>query len=271
MRIIKKRGVGIYSKKAQLTIFIIVALVIIALIVLFFAVSRTGIIKIPTIFGGEEIDFKSQLIKCVEENENINNKIALIALQGGSLNPRNYIFYNGTRVDYLCYSNEFFKPCVMQTPLLLQNVEAEIKKAAKSEVSNCINAVKKDLEGQGYSVSLGQSDLEVSIIPKTIIYQIKSPITLQKTDIIKKYDSFEIKKQSELYQMIMISTSILNYEARYGEADILTYMIYYPSIRVNREKRDDGSTIYQLSGRNTNEKFIFAVRSFAWPAGYSVK
>lgn len=257
------------NKRGQITIFIIVALVIVALIVVFFALSKTGIIKIPAIFPGQDTDLKSQFIKCVEDNKNIDNSVKLISSQGGSLNPSNYILYDSVKVEYLCYINEYYKPCVMQKPLILNNAESEIRKASIEEISKCMETVKKNIEAQGNVVSLGKMELNVSIIPENIIYSVKYPVTIQKNENQQKYDIFEIRKPSELYQMIMVSTSILNYEARYGEADILTYMTYYPTIRVNREKMDDGSTVYFLSERNTKEVFMFAVRSYAWPAGYS--
>lgn len=271
MRIIRKRGINWFgNKKGQLTIFIIVALVIVALILIYFAISRTDIAKFP-IFGGQEVDLKKQFAKCVEENKDLDQNINLILSQGGNLNPINYLVYNGIPVDYLCYTNENYKSCVMQKPLLLQSVENEIKKVAVTEISGCMNSVKRDLESQGYTVSLGRMELNASALPKNIVYTLNYPVTIQKEGNQKKYDNFEIKKASDIYQMIMISNSILNYETRYGEADILAYMIYYPEIRVNREKRDDGSTVYIISGRKTKETFIFAVRSFAWPAGYGGK
>ena len=65
--------------------------------------------------------------------------------------------------------------------------------------------------------------------------------------------------------MLMIASSILNYEARYGDSDIWTYMIYYPDYRIEKFKQDEGSKIYTITNRNTGKQFTFATRSLSWP------
>lgn len=71
-----------------------------------------------------------------------------------------------------------------------------------------------------------------------------------------------------MYDLIMIASSIANYEAKYGDADSLTYMLYYPDIKVEKKEQSDGSRVYILTNKPTNEKFIFASRSIVWPPGY---
>ena len=65
----------------------------------------------------------------------------------------------------------------------------------------------------------------------------------------------------------MISSSILNWEARYGDSETMNYMIYYPSIKVEKKKQGDGSTVYIITDRLDLDKFMFASRSMALPAG----
>jgi hypothetical protein len=45
-------------------------------------------------------------------------------------------------------------------------------------------------------------------------------------------------------------------------------MIYYPSLKVEKKKQGEGSTVYILTDRDTDEKFYFAVRSLAIPPGF---
>ena len=68
----------------------------------------------------------------------------------------------------------------------------------------------------------------------------------------------------------MIANSILNFEARYGAADIGEFMALYPDIRIEAQKQTDGSVFYLLSSRSTEEQFSFAVRSVAFPPGYGL-
>ena len=46
-------------------------------------------------------------------------------------------------------------------------------------------------------------------------------------------------------------------------------MNYYHDLKVEKNKQTDGSTIYILTERDTENKFQFASRSVAWPPGIS--
>ncbi len=109
--------------------------------------------------------------------------------------------------------------------------------------------------------------MKVEIVPNNIKTSV-SGFTFTKGETGEKYDKFVASYKSELYDLLMLATSILNWEARYGDSDITTYMTYYPNVKVEKYKQGDGSTIYILTDRPTEDKFVFASRSLAWPAGY---
>ncbi|MEK6890695.1 MAG: hypothetical protein AABX03_01005 [Nanoarchaeota archaeon] len=260
----KKRG-----KKGQVTIFVIVAIVIIAGVILFFALTDYGKGIIKNISGGD-VDFNSEIRNCIEDNKQINSEIKLIMKQGGSLTPSNYFLFNDTKISYLCYSNEYYKSCVMQNPNLMGNTENEIERSIRDDIQGCFNKVEEDLKSRGYSVNKGGLNFSVDIIPKRILIKINYPFNFQKGETSSRYENFNFQIKSSVYQLMSISTSILNYEARYGDSESLAYMALYPQIRVNKLKQSDSSTLYLVSDRNTNDVFWFAVRSYAWPAGYKL-
>ena len=84
------------------------------------------------------------------------------------------------------------------------------------------------------------------------------------------YDAFRVVVDNNLYELVSIANSILNWEASYGDAETTTYMNYYHDLKVEKKKQSDGSTVYILTDRNTEEKFQFASRSVAWPPGYGI-
>lgn len=264
----KKRGREslVSSKKGQVTIFVIVAIVIIAAVVLFFTLSDSGK-KIINTITGKQVDVNGQFTDCVSNNKNILNNLSLIELQGGVVNPKNYVLYNNTKIEYLCYTNQYYQTCVMQHPLLLNEINSEIQKVAEPEIRACMATLKNDLESSGNTVSLGVLNFTTDINTQALEFKIRYPITVVKQDT-KRYENFDIKDNTNAYQLLMIATSILNYEARYGDTDILTYMILYPGVKVDKERRDDGSKIYILTDRNSGEKFEFAVRSGVVKPGY---
>lgn len=248
------------QKRGQLTIFIIIAIVIVAvLLILFFP-------KIKILISGPvAADYVKQ---CTEDAT--KEVLEKVVVQGGSLNPENFILYEGNKVDYVCYTNEYYKRCTMQKPFLKQDIEKEIISYIEPKVKTCINNLKAELESKGSQVSLGSVKVETSIVPNSILITINAPMTVTKGEV-SKYEKFKVDVKSKLYNLIMISSSIANYEARYGDSDSLTYMLYYPDIKIEKKQQSEGSTIYILTDKETNEKFIFASRSLAWPAGYSLE
>ena len=86
-------------------------------------------------------------------------------------------------------------------------------------------------------------------------------------DRTESYKTIKITKTSKLYELVMITTSILNWEARYGDSEIMNYMMYYPELRVEKKKQDEGTTIYILTDKDTSEQFVFASRSVVLPVG----
>ena len=73
---------------------------------------------------------------------------------------------------------------------------------------------------------------------------------------------------NNIYELTSIAESILNWEAQYGDVETMTYMSFYKDLKVEKYKQTDGSKIYILTNRNTGDKFQFATRSYAFPAGY---
>jgi len=84
----------------------------------------------------------------------------------------------------------------------------------------------------------------------------------------QSFSEFTVMKRSGMFDIISIAESILNWEARLGDSNPETFMIYYPNLRIQKLKQGDGSKIYTIADRETKEEFMFASRSLSWPAGY---
>jgi len=257
-----------WEKRGQVTIFVIIAIVIIGGIIVFFAATDYGK-RIVDQVTGREIDVNSELRDCIENNENINKNIEKILIQGGSLEPSNYYPYNDTKVDYLCYTNEFLKTCIMQKPLLMKSIEEEISQVVRADVESCFVSVKEELEARGYNVINNRGEISVEIVPGSLIYRVKKDFSVSRENT-QRFENFEIRRNTELYQILSISTSILNSEARIGDSDPVVYMTLYPKIKVEKYKKGEGSKLYILTDRNSGDQFRFAVRSLAWPPGYTL-
>ncbi len=245
------------NRKGQLTIFIIIALVIVTILIVLFYPKLKVLIS-----GPAPTDYIRQ---CTEDaTEEVLEKITV---QGGSLEPENYILYKDNKVEYVCYTNEYYKKCTMQKPFLKQDIESEINSYIEPRIKNCFSSLKQQLERGGSSVSLKDINVQTSLIPNSILININAPMSVSNGET-SSFKIFKVDISSQLYDLVMLASSISNYEARYGDSDTLTYMLYYPDIRVEKKEQSDGSRVYILTHKPTNEKFIFASRSIAWPPGY---
>jgi len=256
-------GDQLKKKKGQITIFIIIAIIIIAIVILLYMFYPN--IKTTLGFG---LKNPSEYIQtCMEEE--IQNQVDELSLQGGSLSPEHYIMYNNEKIEYLCYTREYYKTCVMQQPMLKEHIESEIKNSIKNKAEECFDSMKESYEKKGYSVNLKKGETNVELLPKRIITTFSHSLALTKQDS-ENYKSFKVVLNNNLYELISITNSILNWEARYGDSETTIYMNYYHDLKVEKKKQSDGTTIYILTDRNNQNKFQFASRSLAWPPGYGI-
>ncbi len=248
------------DKRGQVTIFIIIAIIIIAIALLIYSFYP----QIKSTVTGEEKNPPSFIQTClVDEMTNAADKLSL---QGGSISPQNYLLYEDSKVEYLCYVNEYYRNCVIQQPMLKRHVELEIKNEIEEEVQSCFASLKESYEKKGYTVSLKIGDKRVELLPGRIVGTFNYSVTLTKGDV-QKYNSFSVVVNNNLYELVTIANSILDWEASYGDAEVTTYMTYYPQLKVEK-KSGNGGKVYVITNRNTEEKFQFATRGQIWPAGY---
>lgn len=249
------------SKRSQVTIFIIIAIIIIALAVLFYFLLP----QIETTTGFDEQNPAAFIQACIKDK--INDAVETVSLQGGSINPEHYFTYNNVNIEYLCYTNENYKTCVVQQPLLKQHIESEIKDEIQPDVVNCFNALKDSYERRNYNVQMEPGVTTVELLPKRVVTNFNYILTVSKGGT-KRYDSFSAVLNNNLYELVAIANSIIEWETILGKADPRTYMTYYPDLKVELNLRDDGTRIYVLTDRNTGNKFQFASRSLVFPPGF---
>ena len=137
------------EKRGQVTFFIIIAIIIIVagVLVYFFvpkaSTQTTFDVKNPQGF----------IQSCLQKT--IEGRITTLSLQGGSLNPEFYFTYENNKVQYLCYTNEYYSKCVVQPPILTQQyIESEIKDSISSDVSSCFDSLQQSYKNDGYVPSL---------------------------------------------------------------------------------------------------------------------
>lgn len=253
----------IKSKRSQITIFVIIAIVIVGvLIFLYLPQIKKLIITTP-----EELIPK----ECIQEA--ITPALEKMLVQGGSMNPSLYYLYNNKTVDYLCYTGEWYKTCYMQKPFLKQSMESELTKNSSLQIQRCMNSMISQLQNKGYNVQVkGSKDPIIKIVPDKITVSFNMTMNLEKGEEKQTFNSgrFQTEINTKSYDLIMIASSIQNYEARFGDSIPESYMGIYPDIKVQKLKQSDGTKIYIITNRKTSEQLVFATRSLAWPPGMAI-
>ncbi len=243
-----------FTKKGQVTIFIIVAMVIVVGILTFFLwIKPTYISK-----EGAEIGFEGCVKDAVEE------AVGELELKAGFIDPKFTYDYNGEKLTYLCYTNDYYETCAVQVPFLKNAFDQQMELLIRDKVDSCYESSIDDLKSKGYSVVQGNVDYDVLIEPSIIRVQIDAPTIVES----QQFARFNVKVNAPTYDMVMIATSILQFETKYGDADASSMMDFYPDYIIRKIKRGDGTTVYILEHKELGNKFQFASRSLVWPAGY---
>lgn len=247
------------SKRSQVTIFIILALAILVVLILLF-INRNNV----SVVQGQATPI-AQIKTCINDaaKEAMNN----LGMQGGGSNPEPYVMYNGSKIQYLCYSSQYYQPCVVQKPLLKHGFEKELKQQIEEKAVGCVNAIKDSLKNKGYDVSSKKANLSVELVMNSVVVSLDDINLVISKSNTESYKDIKTETSSSYYQMIMIANSIMNYESHYGDSDTMGYMINYPMIKVEKKTLGDGTRIYILSDKETKERFMFASRSYALAAG----
>ncbi len=245
------------NRKGQVTLFILLAVIIVSIVLIFFLWAR------PTYLldTGKGLGFENCIRDAMEP------MIDELGENAGFVNAGFSYLYGGQEFVYLCYTNEYYKTCTVQVPFLRMNFQEQMEKVMKEKISVCYDNSIENLKAEGYSVTSGTVDYEILIEPGVVRVEIDAPTSVGS----QKFARFNVQVNSPIYEMVMISTSILQSEAKYGDSDISEMMRFYPDYIIDKIKRSDGTTIYILESKLFGTKFQFASRSLAWPAGHELK
>jgi len=255
------------GKRGQVTIFIIIAILIVLaglfifLIYPHFGSSGSSVNKNPQAF----------IQSCVEDD--LQNVVEKISLQGGSVDPSFFVYYDSNKLQYLCYTEKDNEPCVKQVSFLEDHVEKEIASAIKNSVDSCFRTLEEVYAGEGFKANVRTEDgeIEVNLVEGHVVLNLKRYlVTLTNDEGTYNYRSFEISQGSNLKKLIELSFAIVEDEATKPEGVDLDF---YRSNNKDFELWEfkpyaDGTQIYVIKNKKTGEVFQFASRSYVIPPGF---
>jgi hypothetical protein len=243
------------KKKGQVTIFIIVAILIVSAVGVFFLWAKPTYMSDSGGLKGFE--------GCVEDV--LEDGIGEIEGKAGFIEADFVYNYMGEEITYLCYTNNYYETCTVQVPFLKNVFDKNLEILIRDRVNACYDASLNSLKEQGYEVVGGDVKYNVEIEPGAVRLEIDAPTGVGSS----RFAKFNVRVNSPVYESVMIATSILQFETKYGDSDVSSLMIYYPDYYIEKMKRGEGTTIYVLENKVYGNKFKFASRSLVFPAGYS--
>jgi hypothetical protein len=251
----------INRKGQSMTIWVILALVLILSIILFFSINKT---RIPS-SGGQEINPSEFIDNCVKKN--VNEAVDIMLPQGGFIYPKNYKKYNNSNIEYICYNKGNYYPCISQHSMYLDELTTEIHNYANDKIKECFNELDEGLVKNKFAIDSKGMSFNVSAGIDNIRVNIQREMTVVKNEQTKKYNNFNVEIKSPLYNLANVAIVIANQEAKYCYFEYNGYMILYPRFDIRVTSLDDSTKIYSIGDKQSGKKLNIAIRGCAIPPG----
>lgn len=243
------------SKRGQVTLFIIIAIFIVAGILVYSFAIRPNLNSKDTPSVGFE--------RCVSKA--LENQIEELAPTAGYEGDYLSFTYLNKEVPYFCYTGTSLELCSVQTPSPKTIFEEALRERVLPEIENCYDTSILSLKLQGYEVEKGEIETGLIINSNSIKVDIKAPTNVEGAT----FEEFSYSFGSNIYDMLILATEIINTEISVGEVDVLDYVYTYPNLVVQRLVQDDGSAVYIIEDKDSEIKYQFAVRNLYFPPGYT--
>jgi hypothetical protein len=211
----ERTGNLLKSKRSQITVFVIIALLIVAGIAGFFIFKNSLTSTVPT----NLLPAYNYYISCVEQTAKTGASIMgsqagylenPIFKAGSSYSPfSSELGFMGLAVPYWYYisGNGVAKNQIPDKKLM----QLQLASYIKDEIKNCDIA---GLENQGFSISLGDAFVKTTISDNEILVSLNQKISISRGEESVILNSHEIKASSMLGALYDSAKQIYNYEQK---------------------------------------------------------
>lgn len=251
----------IKSKKGQVTIWVIIAILLVGSMILFFTIEQRPNI----ITGGNDFSPETFIDSCVRDE--VNEATEIMIPQGGFIEPSNYKLFKNTKVEYLCQNTGNYAPCINQHPAYVNELGDEIKNKINSGVEECFQNLKTEVEERRRDISLGVMSLSVDLAPENVKVKIEREVKISRGSEISNFEEFEIDVVNPTYDLAFIAIEIASQEAKYCSFEYVGYSVLYPRFDIRRETVDGGTKIYTIKDKKTSKEMNIAIKGCTIPPG----
>jgi hypothetical protein len=244
------------GKKGQVTLFIILGIIVFSGIFAFvFWIQPTYLTTSST-----KLNFDS----CIESV--ISDGVEQLAITGGFKNPSFSVIYKGQEIPYFVYTsgylglNDDSGHGVVQVPFPTEQFEEELYSYTIDLIKDCYDSSVKKLQKEGYNVTSGDADAQISILPNTVKVLIDAPTLIES----KQYEEIIVNVPSEIYGILQMASKIMEEEVQSDsefDLDVVNLMQMYPNYIVQVFRKSDSTKIFVIQDRTYGTKYQFASRS----------
>jgi len=257
-------------RKGQVSLWVILAVVLVASIILFFLFSGVIEPEVTEPPSSELVNIKSYISRCTQEI--VEEAVGVMLPQGGFVFPKNSKLFDGTEIEYLCENIGFYTPCVNQHPVLIQEMEKEILNEIVPRIEDeCFG----ELDDYVYRVSDGNADVnvdemlvaEVELGEDRIFVRMNKTVEVTKREQTKVYDKFNVVVINPAYNLGVIAAEITSQEATYCYFENVGYSVLYPRYKIDKYVMSDSTKIYTINDTRTDEFMRIAIKGCVIPPG----
>ncbi|VVB79286.1 Uncharacterised protein [uncultured archaeon] len=246
------------GKKAQLTIFIILGIIIVVGVLLAIYLSSK-----PTAERDPSKDPQGYIEDCMKGL--LINAEAKLLPQAGYRLPTNFILYNETKVPYLCYTSQNEKLCTNLEPLLRDKIQNELRLETQAGVEKCFDKLRTTYQNFGYQA--GPTNYSVEIVAGSLIAHVNKNIKITRDQSTQEFNYFEYKESSPIFDFIILTNDILTRETTCDcannacRADVLALSKLNPRYELALFVTSKNENVYTIQDTVTPSKFMFSVRN----------
>lgn len=249
-------------KKAQVTIFIIIALLLVLGIIFVFALKNKAILTNRVSITD---DPKAYIQKCASDaaEEYFYNyrKTSNLA------NPGDKIMYDNKKILLACYTSEYDELCVNKHPMLREEIEKSIENYALPKIEGCFAKIKENYKNYDYKE--GKLNFSIEIIEKQIKINLEKDITITRNEQILNIKNFNTRINEPTSEFLRIENEIINQEVMCDckiescNADIYGLnLIEKGEFQIDKPTYSGkGEEVYVITEIISGKKFEFAIRN----------
>ncbi|MBI4159028.1 hypothetical protein HY500_02090 [Candidatus Woesearchaeota archaeon] len=241
------------QKRSQVTVFIILGIIIVAVIfaaVYFYGEAIQDFTR-PAVLDASQLEpLKAYVVGCMKDS--VAADLENLKKNSGYFNPIN------SKVDYTGYSVNALVDKSLTSPNLMNSltgVENGISLNVKNKIINNCNLdsfdfeIKKEIENIEVSTEIKESN---------VIVNLRYPLTVSKDRVSLNVDEFSLVVEDDFGKIYRAVNDVVNGEIN-GDFNMNEYFLQNSEVTVTRAEGNNG-IVYRIVSENEKDGFVFGVK-----------